>query len=215
MRVLIGMERSGVIREAFRAFGHDAYSCDLVPAEDGSSFHLQMDVREALKRGPWELFIVHPVCTRLSNSGVLRLYVGGKKVNGRDLLKWDDMEEAARFFRSMLEADVPRICVENPVMHGHAKRIVGMEQTQTIQPHQFGDPESKRTCLWLIGLPPLVPTNILPLPECGHWENQTPSGQNKLGPSPTRHIERARTYPGPARAMAEQWGGKHAFLSTH
>lgn len=207
MRVLIGCERSGVIREAFRALGHDAYSCDLVPAEDGSPFHLQKDVRRALKEdGPWDLFIVHPDCRFLANSGVLRLYIGGKKTNGRDEMRWRDMEEAAQFFREMLGADVPRICVENPVMHKYAKHIIGMEQTQTIQPYEFGDPESKRTCLWLIGLPPLVPTNILPLPECGYWQNQTPSGQNKLGPSPTRHIERARTYLGPARAMAEQWG---------
>jgi hypothetical protein len=205
LKVLIGCERSGVIRKAFRAMGHDAYSCDLAPTEDGSLFHLQMDVREALKRGRWDLFIVHPECTRLANSGVLRLYVDGKKANGRDEHKWRDMKEAALFFREMLSADVPAICVENPVMHGHAKRIVGMEPTQSIQPYQFGDPESKRTCLWLINLPPLEPTNILPLPECGYWKNQTPSGQNKLGPSPTRHIDRARTYPGSAKAMAEQW----------
>src|SRR5258708_11915592 len=79
LKVLVGCERSGVIREAFRTLGHDAYSCDLVPAEDGSPFHLKMDVRDALKRGPWDLFIVHPECRFLANSGVLRLYIGGKK----------------------------------------------------------------------------------------------------------------------------------------
>lgn len=203
MRVLVGCERSGIIREAFRALGHDAYSCDLSPAEDGSLFHLQMDVREALKSS-WDLFIVHPECRRLANSGVLRLYRGGKKANGLDLEKWREMEEAARFFREMLEADVPRICVENPVMHGHGRLLVGRRHTQTFQPWQFGDDASKRTCLWLKGLPPLTPTNIL---RKKRYANQTPSGQNKLGPSPTRHIDRARTYPGPARAMAEQWGG--------
>jgi hypothetical protein len=204
LNVLIGCERSGVIREAFRASGHDAYSCDLAPAEDGSPFHLQMDVREALKRGPWDIFIVHPECTRLANSGVLRLYVGGKKANGIDAAKWADMEAAALFFKEMLEADVPCICVENPVMHGHAMKIIGMRPTQSFQPWQFGEDASKRTCLWLIGLPPLEPTDVLVKKR---YANQTPSGQNKLGPSPTRHIERARTYPGPARAMAAQWTG--------
>jgi len=203
LKVLIGCERSGVIREAFRALGHDAYSCDLAPAEDGSPFHLRMDVREALKRGPWDLFIVHPDCTRLANSGVLRLYVGGSQKNGRDIHKWEAMQIAAEFFREMLNAPVPRICVENPVMHRWAKQIVGVQQTQTIQPWQFGDDASKRTCLWLKGLPPLEPTNVLIKKR---YANQTPSGQNKLGPSPTRHIDRARTYPGPAKAMAEQWG---------
>jgi hypothetical protein len=207
IKILVGCERSGIVRDAFRVLGFDAYSCDLAPAEDGSLYHLQMDVREALQEhGPWDLFIVHPDCRRLANSGVLRLYIDGKKTNGRDPAKWLAMEEGAKFFLEMLNAPVPRICVENPVMHGHAKRIIGAEPTQSIQPYEFGDPESKRTCLWLIGLPPLVPTDILSLPECGHWNNQTPSGQNKLGPSPTRHIERARTYPGIAKAMAAQWG---------
>ena len=205
LKVLIGCERSGIIREAFRALGHDAYSCDLAPAEDGSPFHLQMDVREALKRGPWDLLIVHPECRFLTNSGVLRLYIGGKKANGRDEQRWAAMVEAALFFKEMLEADVPCICVENPVMHGHALAIIGQRHTQTFQPWQFGDDASKRTCIWLKGLPPLRPTNIL---RKKRYANQTPSGQNKLGPSPTRHIDRARTYPGPAKAMAEQWGGR-------
>lgn len=203
MRVLVGCERSGIVREAFRCLDHDAYSCDLTPAEDGSPYHLRMDVREALKHDPWDLFIVHPECRRLANSGVLRLYVGGKQKNGRDVNRWEAMAIDAAFFREMLNAPVPRICVENPVMHRWAKQIVGMKQTQTIQPWQFGVDASKRTCLWLIGLPPLTPTNIL---RKKRYANQTPSGQNKLGPSPTRAIDRARTYPPIAKAMAEQWG---------
>lgn len=205
MRVLVGCERSGIIRQAFRSLGHDAWSNDLARTEDGSSFHLQTDVRVALTFGPWDLFIVHPECTRLANSGVLRLYVGGKKSNGIDKEKWRDMELAAMFFRNMLNADVPRVCVENPVMHGHARAIVGQRCSQTFQPWQFGDDASKRTCLWLKGLPLLRPTEMLVKKQ---YANQTPSGQNRLGPSPTRSIERARTYPGPARAMAEQWGGR-------
>jgi hypothetical protein len=153
----------------------------------------------------WDLIIGHPPCTRLSNSGVLRLYRDGKKANGIDPSKWQEMEDAATFFKLILNAPAEKVCVENPIQHCHAKKLIGCDHTQTIQPFQFGHPESKRTCLWLKGLPPLQPTKILPLPECGYWQNQTPSGQNKLGPSPTRAYDRAKTYPGIAQAMAIQW----------
>lgn len=115
------------------------------------------------------------------------------------------MEDAAEFFRYFLNAPVAKVCVENPVMHGYGVQKVGRKHDQTIQPYQFGDPESKRTCLWLKGLPLLVPTNVLPRPATG-WANQTPSGQNKIGPSPDRWKARSRTYVGIAKAMAEQWG---------
>ena len=204
MNVLVGCERSGVIREAFRKRGHDAYSCDLVPSDDGSPFHLQMDVRIALsERGPWDLFIAHPECRFLANSGVLRLYLGGKKVNGPDEARWAAMREAAAFFKFCLDAPVPKICVENPVMHGHAKALIGMNYTQSFQPYEFGEDASKRTCIWLKGLPKLVPTNLLVKEQ---YANQTPSGQNKLGPSPERSALRAKTYQGVADAMAAQWG---------
>jgi hypothetical protein len=208
VRVLVGCERSGVIREAFRKRGHDAWSCDLVPADDGSPYHLQCDLRYVLSTGEvtsshWDLFIAHPECRFLCNSGVLRLYLGGKKVNGPDEARWAAMREAAAFFKFCLDANIPKIAIENPVMHGHAKALIGMNYTQSFQPHEFGDDASKRTCLWLKGLPPLVPTNRL-IKE--RYANQTPSGQNKLGPSPERSALRAKTYQGPADAMAAQWG---------
>ena len=116
------------------------------------------------------------------------------------------MVAATVFFRAMICADIPKIAVENPVMHGHGVERVGKKQDQTIQPYQFGHPESKRTCLWLKGLPPLVPTNILSKPACGYWDNQCPGGQNKLGPGPNRAKLRSTTYRGIAEAMADQWG---------
>lgn len=210
MRVLVACEFSGVVRRAFRALGHEAWSCDLLPAEDGSEFHLQGDCLSVLGDS-WDLLIAHPPCTRLSNSGVLRLYREGKKINGIDPLKWAEMEAGANFFAALWNSDIARICVENPIMHGHAKQVIKsvskipLSKPQRIQPFEFGHPESKATLLWTRGLPRLKHTCILALPECGHWENQTPSGQNKLGPSPERAANRARTYSGIARAMAEQW----------
>jgi hypothetical protein len=230
VRVLVGCERSGVVREAFRKRGHDAWSCDLVPADDGSEFHIRMDIRYLLSwnalaeqkyqpldtyqqlsrqwytwayKPNWDLLIAHPDCRYLCNSGVLRLYIGGKKANGRDEARWSAMQEAVAFFRLCLDADIPQICVENPVMHGHAKALIGVEPSQSIQPWEFGEDASKRTCLWLKGLPLLVPTNVI---RKVRYANQTPSGQNKLGPSPERSAIRAKTYQGPAEAMAEQWG---------
>lgn len=114
------------------------------------------------------------------------------------------MEQEARNFRRLLEFPIQGVCGENPIPHRHARCIMG-DYTQVIQPWQFGHPESKATCLWLKNLPPLNPTNILPIPQSGRWENQTPSGQNRLGPSPTRAMDRSRTYQGIANAMAEQW----------
>jgi len=222
LRVLVGCERSGVVRRAFRALGHDAWSCDLAPADDGSEYHFQMDLRDLLALyedglyGFWDLLIVHPECRFLCNSGVLRLYKGGKKRNGRDWPRWQQMEEAARFFKQCLEVKIPRICVENPVMHGYAKyRIGNVAFTQSIQPYEFGDDASKCTCLWLIGLEELKPTRRVQgrIVEWNgrrveRWANQTDSGQNRLGPSEMRSALRAETYPGIAAAMASQWGGQ-------
>jgi hypothetical protein len=205
------------VREAFRKRGHDAWSCDLVPADDGSPYHYQRDLRDLLaqaKQGYWQLGIFHPECRFLCNSGVLRLYLGGKKANGPDEARWAAMREAAAFFKLCLDADIPKVCVENPVMHGHAKALIGgVEPSQSIQPYEFGEDASKRTCLWLKGLPLLVPTNVL---RKERYANQTPSGQNKLGPSPERSALRAKTYQGPADAMAVQWGvlGQSADTST-
>jgi hypothetical protein len=189
MRVLVGCETSGKVREAFRALGHDAWSCDLLPADDGSPHHHQRDVREIMHL-EWDLGIFHPPCTRLCNSGV-------RWLNERNL--WDELQEGADLFAACLHAPIPRVAVENPVMHRHAKeRISGyVEFTQSIQPWQFGHGEVKRTCLWLRNLPPLVPTQIVDGRE---------ARIHKASPGADRWKLRSETYAGIAAAMAEQWG---------
>lgn len=204
LNVLINCEESGVIREAFSALGHNSWSCDLEPSRIPGN-HLQCDALESLGFLKWDLMIAHPPCTYLANSGSLRLYKGGKKINGKDESRWEKMRAAAVFFRSLLEADIPHICIENPIMFGYGIEIIGRNFDQLIQPHWFGHPESKATCLWKKDLPDLIPTNKLRKPSSGHWENQTPSGQNKIGPGPNRQRDRSATYPGIGQAMAEQW----------
>lgn len=193
MRVLVACEFSGVVRDAFAKLGHDAWSCDILPTESPGN-HIQDDVTKHL-RDNWDLMIAHPPCTYLSNSGVHWLH----RQEGR----WKLMEEGALFFKKLLNAPIKKICVENPIMHKYAKEIIGSNQSQTIQPWQFGHDASKSTCLWIKRLPLLQPTNII---KKDRYANQTPSGQNKLGPSPDRWKLRSVTYQGIADAMAAQWG---------
>jgi len=199
MRVLIGCEFSGVVREAFRKRGHDAWSCDLLPAEDGSQNHYHAEHKWELdnlaRSEPWDFGIFHPPCTFLSNSGVRWLY-GGKGCNP-DKIRWAHMREAATFFRALLNFPIPKIAIENPIQHRYAREIIGQSHSQIIQPWQFGHGETKATCLWLKGLPLLEPTNIVSgrMPRVHH-----------ASPGPDRWKERSRTYPGIAAAMAEQWG---------
>lgn len=204
MDVLVACEFSGIVRDAFRDRGHDAVSCDLRESERGGP-HIQGDVRDILDDG-WDLMIAHPPCTYLCNSGVRWLHEREER--------WEKMESAAQFFKTLLTCDIPHICIENPVMHKYAVEIIGRRQDQSIQPYQFGHPESKRTCFWLKNLPPLEPTDVLDEPEDGLWENQTPSGRNKLPPGPDRSKKRSRTYPGIAEAMADQWGDMNTLQQT-
>jgi hypothetical protein len=195
MRVLVACEFSGVVRRAFRALGHEAWSCDLLPAEDASTEHYQGDVLCVLGQA-WDLMIAHPPCTYLCSSGLH----WNKRRPEREI----QTQEALAFVERLLAAPIPKMALENPV--GRISTAV-RPPDQTIQPWQFGHPESKTTCLWLKGLPRLRPTNVLELPPSGHWENQTASGQNKLSPGPNRWKLRAKTYEGIAAAMAAQWGG--------
>jgi hypothetical protein len=172
--------------------GWDAWSCDLLPT-DSPGQHIQGDVIPLLTQG-WDMLIAFPPCTYLCSSG-MHWTTRGK----RDPQLTED---ALAFVRTLLNAPVPHIALENPV--GAISTRV-RKPDQIIQPHQFGHPESKTTCLWLKNLPPLTPTNILQKPASGKWDNQTASGQNKLGPSPTRWKERSKTYQGIAQAMASQW----------
>ncbi len=200
LRVLIACEFSGIVRRAFAARGHDAWSCDLLPAEDRSNKHIVGDVRELLDDS-WDLLMVaHPPCTRLCNSGVRWLSVppSGKTLDQM----WQDLDDGAALFSACWNSPIARIAIENPVMHRHAKaRIVNFaEHSQSIQPWQFGDGEAKRTCLWLKGLPALVPTHPQKPETVMHrvW---------RMPPGPDRQKERSRFFPGVAAAMADQWGG--------
>lgn len=192
-RVLVACEYSGRVRDAFAARGWDAWSCDFEPTDSPGQHH-QGDVRDLLAQR-WDMLIAFPPCTYLCSSGM--------HWTVRGLRDPKLTEEALEFVRLLMEAPIHRIALENPV-GAISTRI--RKPDQMIQPWQFGDDASKRTCLWLKNLPQLVPTNVLPMPAAGRWANQTASGQNKLGPSPTRWKERSKTYPGIAAAMAEQWG---------
>lgn len=206
LRVLVGCERSGIVRRAFTALGHEAWSCDLAPAEDGSNRHIVGDVRDLLHDG-WDLLaVMHPPCDRLANSGVRWLKVPPP---GRTLDEmWRDLREGAALFSACWNAPIPRIACENPVMHKHAKAlIVGFQpHAQSVQPWQFGTDEDgpdnikKRTCLWLKGLPKLVPTGTL--------DGSTARDEiHKASPGPDRKVRRSRFFPGLAAAMAMQWAG--------
>ncbi len=188
MRVLVACEWSNTVRDAFLRRGHDAYSCDILRAEHPNPNwrrHIRGDVTPLLLE-PWDLVIAHPPCTYLCNSGVRWLTDAGRI---------DLMTDAVLFFKACLEANAPRACVENPIMHGYARGAVRVEPSQLIQPYQFGHPESKGTYLWLRGLPPLISTEI----------NDNRNGTiARLGSAGSK--ERSRTFAGIAKAMAEQWG---------
>lgn len=182
MKVLVACEFSGIVRSAFRARGHDAWSCDILPAEDGSPFHHQRDVREILRDG-WDLMIAHPPCTHLAVSGA-RWFKDKQR----------EQAEALDFVRELLEAPIPRIALENPISVISSKI---RKPDQIFQPWQFGHGETKATCLWLKNLPPLVPTNIVEGRE---------ARVHRAPPGPDRWKERSRTFTGVAEAMADQWG---------
>lgn len=196
-RVLVACEFSGVVRRAFAACGHDAWSCDLLPSEDRSNKHIIGDARDILN-DEWDLLMVaHPPCTRLCNSGVRWLSVPPPRRTNDEM--WAELDTAADLFSTFWNAAVERIAIENPVMHKHAKARIQnyCPPAQSIQPWQFGHGETKRTCLWLKNLPPLIPTNIV--------EGRV-ARVHRMPPSPDRWLERSRFFPGVAAAMADQWG---------
>ncbi|MBX3495680.1 MAG: hypothetical protein KF769_05495 [Parvibaculum sp.] len=201
MRVLVACEFSGVVRRAFAARGHEAWSCDLLPADDRNNRHIVGDVRDFLNDG-WDMLIVaHPPCTRLCNSGVRWLHVPPPGRTKPEL--WAELEAGCSLFSDLWNADIPYVAVENPVMHKHAKALIRnyREPAQSVQPWQFGHGETKRTCLWLRNLPPLRPTQIVTgrVPRVHH-----------ATPGPDRWKERSRFFPGIAEAMADQWGNLEA-----
>jgi len=183
MKILIACEYSGVVREAFAARGWDAWSCDLLPTETPGK-HFQCPVEEVIL-DDWDMMIAHPPCTHLAVSGAR--WFPAKRASG-------EQQAALDFVRMLLNAPIPKICLENPIS------IISSQirkPSQIIQPWQFGHGEVKATCLWLRGLPKLVPTNIVEGRE---------ARVHKMAPGPERWKERSRTLPGIAAAMAEQWG---------
>ena len=184
MRVLIACEYSATVRNAFRARGHDAWSCDLLPTEGEPQYHHHGDVTDVIDDG-WDLMIAHPPCTHLAVSGAR--HFAAKQMDGRQ-------QSAVSFFMMLAKSDIPRIAIENPVC---IMSSIYRKPDQIIQPWQFGHGETKATCLWLKGLPKLVPTDIV--------EGREPR-IHRMAPSPDRWKERSRTYQGIADAMADQWG---------
>ncbi len=184
MRVLVACEFSGIVREAFRARGHDAWSCDLLPSEDGSQYHFEGDALEHIDGFNWNLMIAHPPCTHLAVSGARWFKEKGQ-----------EQEAALAFVARLLDAPIQHIALENPISIISSKI---RKPDQIIQPWQFGHGEVKATCLWLKGLPKLEPTDIV--------EGRTPR-VHYASPGPNRWKERSRTMAGIAAAMAAQWGG--------
>ena len=197
IEVIIGCECSGEVRRAFNTNPLiTAYSCDLQPADDGeTSLHLIGDLKAIINSRQWDLGIFHPPCTYLANSGVHHLYNEDNSFNWE---RYSDLQKGIEFFNYCLSLPIPSVCVENPIMHKWAKDLsICREPTQLIQPYMFGHTESKATCLWLKHLPKLQPTNVLPYYDQSCW---------KEPPSELRAKIRSKTYPGIAKAMAEQWG---------
>lgn len=199
MKVLVACETSGIVRDAFLARGHDAWSCDILPADTPTNRHITGDARPLLQPMWWDMLVVaHPPCTRLCNSGVRWLSVPPPGKSAAQMQR--ELEEGAELFSAFWNAPIDRIAVENPVMHRHAKALIAnyQEPAQSVQPWQFGHGETKRTCLWLKSLPPLIPTNIV--------EGRAPRVHH-MSPGPNRWKERSRFFTGIAAAMADQWGG--------
>lgn len=185
MKVLVACEYSATVRDAFRKRGHDAWSCDLLPTEGDPRWHYQDDALEIAHNDIWDLLIAHPPCTDLAVSGAR--HFAEKIADGRQ-------QAALDFVRMLMATLIRRFCIENPVSI-ISSRI--RRPTQIIQPWQFGHGETKATCLWLNGLMPLRPTNIVEGREQKVF---------RMAPSPERWKERSRTYQGIADAMADQWG---------
>lgn len=220
MRILVACEESQEVCKAFRRVGHEAFSCDLQPCSGGNpEWHILGDALEAIRGGQvttmdghthdvgkWDLLIAHPPCTYLSNMGASRLY---KRFDGKSYCEVERLNkgfDAKEFFMEFYNADIPRIAIENPIPSG-VYRLP--PYSQIIQPYEHGHPFSKKTCLWLKGLPKLIPSEIVK-PECswvsgGSKDNYGNPRKNK-GTTFRDSKTRSKTFPGIAKAMADQWG---------
>lgn len=197
MRILVACEFSQIVTKAFRKKGHEAYSCDILPTEGNPDWHIQGNVLEILEDG-WDLMIAHPPCTYLANSGVQHLH--------KDKNRWIKLSDASLFFLNLLNANINRIAVENPIPHKYAKLP---KYSQIIQPYEHGHECMKRTCLWLKNLPLIKPSKIVDKGKKYIGKNGKSNGSywyQILTPGKDRWKIRSRTFQGIADAMADQWG---------
>lgn len=225
MKVLVACEESQAVCNAFRARGHEAYSCDILPTRGAHpEWHIQGDILDVLKFGAgftqaktpirsevrqrekwdlgWDLMIAHPPCTYLSNSGVTWLY---NKDGSHNEPRWQEMKKAAEFFKMLLYTEIPHIVIENPVQHKYAREEIGVGPGQIIHPWQHGHMEQKPTCLWLKNVPALKETNNV-YDEMKKLPANERQRIHYMAPSATRQRDRSVTYAGIAAAMADQWG---------
>ncbi len=215
LRILVARETSGIGRRAFAALGHDVWSCDLLPAEDGSNRHIICDVRDGILTWGWDLLaVMHPPCTRLCRSGRRWMSGPGKWTPPKKLPRgrtWDDMkaefEEGVSIFTACWEAPIDRVAIENPEMNDLARDRMpaDLPAPQMVQPFFFGEPAYKATGWYLRGLPPLIETTRLPEPRRGSEEWKRWTRIHRLPPGPDRARLRARSFPGMMKAAAEQW----------
>jgi hypothetical protein len=203
IRVLVACEESQVVTIELRKLGITAFSCDLQECSGGHpEWHIQGDVLKVLDDG-WDMMIGHPTCTYLANSGVQWMW---NKDGCPNKERWEKMKEGAEFFKTLLNAPIPLIAIENPIPHKYAVEIIGRRYDQCVQPYQFGHAESKATCFWLKGLPPLRYTNNVK----SEWRALPKNASQRLHylpPGPDRAKLRSKTFQGIAQAIAAQWGG--------
>lgn len=213
--ILVGCDESGTFPAALRRYGATVASCDF-KASKLPGWHIRGDVREAIRMRPfgrrWDAAIFHPTCRYLTNAGVRWLYQSGKRWNADgsenpiDAQRWADMEAGCAFFLECLNADIPFVAVENPVMHEHAAKIIGEDFAFSYHPHEHGEPEFKRTCWWLRGLPIVGPSNQLPdVPKPGTEEHKAWSKVHRMAPGADREEKRSETLEGVANALAATW----------
>lgn len=217
MRVLIGCETSGIARRAFAALGHDVWSCDILPAEDGSNRHIVCDIRDGILTEGWDLLaVMHPPCTRLCRSGRQWMSGPGKWTQPKRLPQgrtWAEMraefELGVSIFTACWTAPIERVAVENPEMNDLARDRMpaDLPAPQIVQPFWFGHPEYKGTGWYLRGLPALTATDMLTEPQRGTDEWKSWNRVHRMAPSPERARLRSRSFPGMMTAAAEQWAG--------
>lgn len=201
MRILIACEYSGRVREAFSALGHDAWSCDLIDTEQPGQ-HIIGDALEVAYNGTWDMMIAHPPCTYLTNTANRWLY---NKDGSKNIPRWDNMRDAAKFFKALYDAPIPKKVLENPIQNKYGLEMHGCgKATQYVQPWMFGHMEQKATGLWLQGVPKLKPTNDVKS-EMMKLSLKERQRLFMLPPSEDRWKIRSRTFEGIALAMADQW----------